>query len=449
MRRIVTNLRREAGFEHFSAAEDGVEASRKSPHPFATWLRAFFLAVTFAHGVQAAPLAANTPHALTLEALIALAIHSHPSVAAARAQYVGAQADISAARFQYYPSPSVQVLQDKGATSTVLTLQQPLWAGGRLDASLDAAKSQGNAAQVAIRGAQDAIALQVTAAWAAWVQARGRANVQLQAVNLLKGYTESVSRRIEGGASGQVDQQLVVARLAQAHTDFDAANSAQRSALARLAQLAGQTISTQDLVDPFTADSADVSLPPLDALISQAMVHSAALQLEANIETSQHEIQQKRAALWPTVNLRAQHQRADSGASGTNSSDSRLVLALEYTPGAGLSAGSNIDAAHARSQALREELQAAQRELAQTITADYEDFVVSRERKQSMQSMIDASAEVLASYERLFIAGRRNWLEVINAARELIQARAALVDAHAQHMAARARLLLNSGANVL
>ena len=425
-------------------------SSRKSPHPFATWLRAFFLTVTFAHGVQAAPLAANTPHALTLQALIALAIHSHPSVAAARAQYVGAQADISAARFQYYPTPSIQVLQDKGATSTVLTLQQTLWAGGRLDASLNAAKSQGNAAQVAIRGAQDAIALQVTAAWAAWVQARGRVNVQLQAVNLLKGYTESVSRRIEGGASGQVDQQLVVARLAQAHTDFEAANSAQRSALARLAQLTGQALSTQDLVAPFTADSFDVALPPLDALISQATAHSAALQrLEANIETSQHEIQQKRAALWPTVNLRAQHQRADSGAFGTNSSDNRLLLALEYTPGAGLSAGANIAAAHARLQALRDELQAAQRELAQTITADYEDFVVSGERKQSMQSMIDASAEVLASYERLFIAGRRNWLEVINAARELIQARAALVDAHAQHMAARARLLRNSGANVL
>jgi outer membrane protein, adhesin transport system len=427
-------------------------SSRKSPHPFATWLRAFFLQglLAFVHSIQAAPLAADPQHALTLDALIALAIHSHPSVAAARAQYVGAQADISAARFQYYPSPSVQVLQDKGATSTVLTLQQPLWAGGRLDASLDAAKSQGNAAQVAIRGAQDAIALQVTAAWAAWVQARGRVNVQLQAVNLLKGYTESVSRRIEGGASGRVDQQLVVARLAQAHTDFEAANSAQRSALARLAQLTGQALSTQDLVDPLTADSADVALPPLDALIGQATVHSAALKrLEANIETSQHEIQQKRAALWPTVNLRAQHQRADSGASGASTSDSRLLLALEYTPGAGLSAGANIAAAHARLQALRDELQAAQRELAQTITADYEDFIVSRERKQSMRNMIDASAEVLASYERLFIAGRRNWLEVINAARELIQARAALVDAHAQHMAARARLLLNSGANVL
>ena len=58
---------------------------------------------------------------------------------------------------------------------------------------------------------------------------------------------------------------------------------------------------------------------------------------------------------------------------------------------------------------------------------------------------VTANAEVLASYDRLFVAGRQSWLDVMNAARELIQAQTALVDVAAQRIAARARLRLHTG----
>ena len=62
-----------------------------------------------------------------------------------------------------------------------------------------------------------------------------------------------------------------------------------------------------------------------------------------------------------------------------------------------------------------------------------------------LQRTLKANAEVLASYERLFIAGKRGWLEVINAARELTQAQTALADVQALHLASATRLRLHAG----
>lgn len=401
-------------------------------------------------GLGIAPLAHAAPPVggsnYNLDRLIAEAIQNHPSIAAARAQLGAAQAEVGAARSQYFPTPSFQLQQDKGATATVLALQQPLWAGGRIDAGMDAAQSRANAAQESIGGTQYTLAQRVTSAWAGWAQARGRGEALDKGVALLNVYAEVVSRRIQGGASGEVDRELVAARLAQTQSDLGAARSAERNALARLAQMTGQPLRLQDLGAPEASVAIDLPLPALDQLVTQALSRSSALKrLEANIETAQHEVEQKRAALWPALNLRAQHQRNDGSVNGITGNDSRLMLVLDYAPGAGLAASANIDAAVAGLRAQRESLDAARRDLTETVISDYEEHQACSDRKPHLQRSIKASVEVLASYDRLFIAGRRNWLDVINAARELIQAQTALADLESQQIAARARLRLHLG----
>ena len=408
------------------------------------WHLLFLGSLLIAHGVYAAEPLPSEPQNSGLAQLIAQSIQNHPSIAAAHAQLGAARAEVDSARAQYYPTPSVQVLQDQGQSSTVLALQQPLWTGGRIEAGLDAAQSRATAAQVSITSAHYTLALRVTAAWAAWIQARNRVEVLDKGLTLLNGYAESVGRRIAGGTSGQVDRALVSARVAQTQGDLEASRSAQRNALAKLTQLTGAPWRQQEPALALAADGNGTSVPGLHVLISQGVERSAALKrLDADIQTAQHEIRQKRAALWPTLNLRAQHQRNNTSSLNTN--DNRLMLVLDYTPGAGMSAGANIDAAQARLLALHENLEATRRDLIETITADFEDYQSSSERARSMQRTIASNAEVLASYDRLFVAGRQSWLDVMNAARELIQAQTILVDVDAQRIAAHARLRLHTG----
>ncbi len=379
-----------------------------------------------------------------LDRLIALALQKHPSIASARAELGATQSEIASARNQYLPTPSLQMQQETGETATVLTLQQPLWTGGRLDAGLAVAKSRADAAQASIADAQYGLALRVTAAWAAWMQARGRIEALAEGIDLLNVYTESVSRRIRGGSSAEVDRELVAARLAQTQGDLAAARAAERSALAQLSQMVGQPLRSEDLATGM-ADAAEVPLPALDALIEQAVARSAALKrLEADLEASRRGTDKKRAALLPSVSLRAQREHGGTPANGIAANDSRVMLVLEYAPGAGFSAGTEVEAAVAREEGLRERREAAKAELIEKVSTDYEEHRASLERQREARRTATASAEVLASYDRLFVAGKRSWLDVINAARELIQARTALTDVEAQRLATRARLRLHA-----
>ncbi len=381
---------------------------------------------------------------LGLEQIVAIAIQSHPAVSAKRAELGAAQTEVEAARWQYFPTPSMQVRSlDSGGSSTVLALQQPLWAGGRLDAGLDAAGARARAADVSITEAQYNLALRVTSAWQAWFAARGRSEAAAKSVRLLEGYAESVRRRIAGGVSAEVDHELVLSRLAQAKSTLATARSAERSALAQLAQLAGRPLAAEALAAPETAED---RLPPLAALIDQAVAVSPALRRhDAEIQTARHEVTQKEAALWPTLALRAEHQKTDATPTSLAVNDSRIMLVLDYVPGAGLSAAAAADAARARIGGLMDNREAARRDLIDRVGTDYEDHLAGRERRRALRETLRASAEVLASYERLFNAGKRSWLDVLNAARELTDVESALADAEAQVAASRYRLRLHGG----
>ena len=379
--------------------------------------------------------------------LIEEAFNHHPSIAAARSQLEAAQAGVRAAQSQYLPTPSIQRQQARSGSdsATVVALQQPLWAGGRLDAGVDAASARKEAANFSASDARYSLALRVTAAWGAWLQARGRSEALVEGAELLKRYAESVRRRIQGGAAGKVDDDLVIARLVQTEGDLASARSAERVARARLTQLVGRPVAPNDLVESSPIGE-DAPLPPQSTLTTKAIEHSAALsKRQAEIDAAGGDLEQKRAIQWPTLSLRAQYQRQDEPQYGQPQTDDRVMLVFEYVPGAGLSAGAEVDAAAARQAALREELRAAHQDLADTIATDYEDAVASYQRKQQLERTLAANRAVLASYDRLFTAGKRGWLDVINAAREVIQTQVSLADAGAQHSTARARLRLHAG----
>lgn len=381
---------------------------------------------------------------LGIEELFQLAAQTHPEVAARRAELEAALANRDAARWQYFPTPSLQVRQqDKGGSVTVAALQQPVWSGGRLDAGFDAADSRVRSASVAISEAQYALALRVTGVWQTYIQARGRVEALDRGVALLSVYVESVRRRIKGGVSPEVDRELVESRFAQAEGDLAAARATERSALLQLSQLIGRSVQPNELSAP---DRVADKVLAFEVLTEQSVSSSATLRrIEAEMEAAQHDSTQKRAVLWPTLGVRAEYQRGDVSNIGVDTSDSRVMLVLDYVPGAGLSAAAGVDAAEARVASLRSGLEGARRDLVSKIAVDYEDQRSSRVREQDMQRTLRSASEVLASYDRLFVAGKRSWLDVINAARELTQIELSIADIRALLAASYYRLRLHSG----
>lgn len=383
---------------------------------------------------------------LDLDRLAALAILAHPSVGSKLAELEAARLGVDAARWNFYPSPSISKgLSGKRSKSdtTVVSIQQPLWTGGYLSASLDAAAARQEAADVGISEARYKVALRVAAAYRSWMVARGRSEAFANGALLLESYVESMKRRVATGVSAEVDLELVGSRLSQMNSDLALARASERAALAQLSQLVGRELRGEDVV--IQRKSAETP-PPLQTVVEQALASYPLLRrLERDIEAAQYDVSAKRASLFPGLKLRADHQVTRERGEDTQR-DNRIMVYFEYTPGAGLSASAGADAAQAKVAGLRAEREAASRELTESISADFEALSAAFIQKQNLAHTRKASESILDSYDRLYVAGKRSWLDVLNAARELTQIETALVDAEATLAVTSYRLRLFQGA---
>ncbi|NTV09406.1 MAG: TolC family protein, partial [Zoogloea sp.] len=125
--------------------------------------------------------------------------------------------------------------------------------------------------------------------------------------------------------------------------------------------------------------------------------------------------------------------------------DSRALLVLQAQPGAGLSAGSGVDAAVARRDSVRMSYAAAERDLQERVTQDWNEWSAARLRLESAAQSQVMAAEVSESYARQYVAGRKSWLDVLNSVREATQAAFSVEDARSQALAAGMRLRAQCG----
>jgi adhesin transport system outer membrane protein len=395
----------------------------------------------------------NENKKLTIQQLIAQTIQNNPETLSKRAALKSAESAADAAFQQFFPSPYAQVINNEGSSKSggnfsqrigIIGIQQPLWTGGKLTANLNIAKSAVSSADISILETQLSLALRVVDAYQGLMQYRGRIEAQNKNIDLLNKYSEKMARRVENGASAHSDEALVAARIAQEQSDLESYKGFQRILLDHLNQLTGQPLKLDEIEFETTgqlSDSTDSS-----ALIAQAIqINPTLLRLHADLETIQHEEEQQRAALMPTLSVKAE-SRDDlfrDEASGLDSAQENLVYAtLEFNPGAGLSSLANIESTKTKTLAQKKSIEAYSRELSSKIIKEQEDLHSTFVRDEMLKRTVRSSQEVLASYDRLFAAGKRSWLDVLNAARDLMQPEISLADNLALNRASAHRLRL-------
>ena len=126
-------------------------------------------------------------------------------------------------------------------------------------------------------------------------------------------------------------------------------------------------------------------------------------------------------------------------------SEQRTFLAFESQPGAGLSASAGVDGAIAKREAVRQDRDSALRDLLDQTTQDWNAWVASRNRLENAKLASISSKDVYESYTRQFTAGRKSWLDVMNAVREAAQSELTVADMNAQVVGSALRLKLRMG----
>ena len=379
---------------------------------------------------------ADAQEALNFEQILQAALNTHPLVLGKRSSQAAAEAEREGAEWQRYPSLTLEAntqssSQDANQSAGMLRIDQPLWSGGRVTADINAADSRFDAAGAALDEARQELTFKVIAAITEAVRQQAR---QQHGINNVKEHEKllaMIQRRVEQEVSPQVDQSLAASRLYASASELSITTQALSNALTQLSQLAGQPvreIDQQGLSELGAPDS-------LDTALADALAYSPTLRrLSFEEKAASADIASKRAAYLPQLVLRMENTQ------GGRVSDNRVMLVLMAQPGAGLSAVSSTDAAFARREAARMAREAAVRDVRDRVTLDWNEWVAARLRLEYADQGRAMSAEVTESYSRQYTAGRKSWIDVLNAVREATLAELAAEDARIQMLAASLRL---------
>jgi len=379
-------------------------------------------------------------HAQRLEQLINAALATHPSAQGQRALVQSAEASVDSANWQFYPTPSVSIesanasatdrlYQGDNRVSTV-RLQQPLWTGGRLTAGMDKAAAGLAASQASLEEVRLQLGLRVMQAYGDWLSAylKTLANEKSLATHLR--LRDQVNRRLSEGASAQSDLTLAVTRLESISADVTAARAQTEVALARLGQLLGGPVDGARLAQAVAAprEYANAGRTGVQALLEMALsINPSVAKAQAQARVQEAVIGERRADLSPELFARIERQYGNYNYPN-GAPENRLFVGLNSRFGAGLSTLSNIEAARTQYAAALTEIEAQSRTVSEQVLSDYAQAVSTASRTVSIQMSLKAAADVSTSYDRQFLAGRKSWLDVMNAARELAQTETQLAD---------------------
>ena len=372
-----------------------------------------------------------------LDRAATLAAATHPLVQAAEAESDALDADLRTARFQRYPSLSVEALAategssfaDQDGLALNAVLEQPIWSGGRIGGEIERARAARRVGENRVDESQRDIVIRVVSAYYEYVIAAERIAVLEASVAQHNELLAAIGRRVEREVSPLADLTLGRSRTAQVELDLASAMESRDSARLRLLQLTGGVE-----IDPVLPPSGvSRSLPPEENALAEALGCSPSLRALQNlVDVAQAQRDVAQANFWPQLLA----QVSQNEITGT-----RAALVLRAQLGPGLSNISQLEASDARILRALAEFGENERNLREQLSRDYVVVRAAERRIAAGVLAADAADDIIASYQRQFIAGRRSWLDVMNAVREAANARLTESDARVSAAAASARIL--------
>lgn len=373
--------------------------------------------------------------AYNLPELLTLVVAQNPAIQSQQQSLKASEAALDTAKWQYYPTPSVSVQQASAAKNdpsyqgddriAVFSVQQPLWTGGKLDSTTEKAQHELSQSQYALFETRQELRLRTVQAYADWFTARMKFEASDRNVQTHSLLYERIKRRVTEGLSADSDLTLALSRLQQARADQYISQNQQDAALAILSQLAGEVFRSERLLA-----SQSLSVPKSsDESVSAMLINNPSiLKSESAANAALAEIDIQKSAQWPDVVAKLEKQEGNFLVKGVDA-DARFLVTMQTKLGAGLSTLSAIDGAKAKHQASVSDIETAKRNATQQLLTEWNTARNLDVRLTVLEGALASSKDIQAAWDRQFVSGKKSWLDVMNAAREVAQTEAQLAEA--------------------
>lgn len=388
---------------------------------------------------------------LGLRELLGMTSATHPILRTSRLESQAAAQDVDVAKQQRWPTISAQIESETGtlydAPSRAITVEQSLWDGGRANLRIDAARAMEAVSITRVQMQRYELWIQLATAWQNLLSSRGRISVAENTIKRLESYGAQMERRVQAEASPRIELELVRARILQTRVELTHAMASQRVALAKLEQLSGADRLSQRTVGAALPDT--VSLASMAQALEAADLYPVAVD-QPSVTLARQEadiarvrLKYKDAEKWPELYFRLRQPVGSSSRSADTKTSA--FLGVRFSSGAGFSQLTEAQALATRAEGAEQVVESAIRDALNVLQNEREEFLSASGRLAALEDAVEGAALVLESYSRQFQGGRKTWLDVLNAARELAQNQYATVDAQSSMAGALYRLQIRMG----
>ncbi|HVJ54977.1 MAG TPA: TolC family outer membrane protein [Aliidongia sp.] len=329
---------------------------------------------------------------------------------------------------------AVSMLTNKTAA---VTIAQPLYRGGAVDADIDRAKAVIAGGQSQLASVEQTQLLAAATAYLDVYRDRNVVELNRNLVEVLTVNRGNVDSTFRVGAATETDTSQAAARLSGAIAGRLGAESQLATSLANFRNFVGDEAGQLDMPVvlgevPGTEDqAADTAIAESPAL------RSAHQQLEA----AKHQVDVVRGQLLPKLDgvIQAEHED-ELFAKGVRLNSATVGLAATVPLYEGGAAYAQVRAAREAVASAEKQLLQTERQVRQQVTTAWAALVAARAQRQNFQDQIKANEVALRDTEKEVTAGTRTRLDTLNAQQELFGSKVNLVSAERDIFAASFQL---------
>lgn len=349
---------------------------------------------------------------------------------------------LKTARWQQFPNLSVSSSSQQGSGGgSTLRLEQPLWTGGKITADIEASAAKLAGAELAVFEVLQTALVDAAKNFIDSVRLGERVAASQQNVAEHERLLGLIERRAENQVSPLSEVVSARARLQQARSELlQLRNSLQnaRAALSIALGESGLSLKTPDTTEPRW-------LPTQDEVADRALAYAPKLRrMAAEKRQLEAEMRSRKSSISPQISVR-RDEYFNNGNALTGGRDSQTYLALNFQTGAGLSYQSAVAEAMSRIKAAEFSQESLERDIRDAMRTDWNEWQSSLEGSVIFEQLVSSSQDVYESFLRQFSAGRKSWLDVLNARKEATQARHSLSDTRWAGYLAGLRMEIASG----
>lgn len=348
----------------------------------------------------------------------------NPRILAEKERIGAFQATLGSEKKQWWPGISFGgTARESDESRAYVSLEQPVWMGGRIGNTIEKAKVQVALAKKELLRIQRVLMEETVVAYTSVTGLNQRIRAAGKNIDEHERFLELITRREAGQISSEADVQLARSRYSQAVLTKEDLLGQRQLALNDLFSLTRTSMAVFEPVPAMALElpghaEVEASVEDASPRIDQSVLEIESASIDRLISRSEY---------FPSVYGRLEQDIYDKEGTSSQHRDTTLSMMVQGTlDGAGFRTVDQVRAAEARIRTAKQALDAEKNDILRGTRGLLSERDTVRELVALNSSLVQSTAETLASYTRQFEAGRKSWLDLLNVQREHSNARLTL-----------------------